>query len=879
MSLRSLLVRPRRRAPRRLRPRLLGASAALAAPALLLGGTAPATAAQPPVDQPAYVEQTPPLSTRWTAEVGPDNALPEYPRPQLTRERWQSLNGVWQFEQAADLTTGVPTGEDLPERVLVPYPVESALSGIQREVQRMWYRRTVEVPQDWRVGGERPVRPTAVGGGALGQGGNRLWLHFGAVDHDTVVYVNGQQATTHRGGYDAFSVDVTPYLTRSGPQEVIVGVEDLTDATGQPVGKQREGAKGGIFYTPSSGIWQSVWMEPKPTSSIERLDTTPDLATSSLGLTVRATGSALQRVRAVAVDRATGAEVGRVEGRANAPLSLPVPGARLWSPDSPTLYDLRVRLLDRDGRGLDTVGSYFGMRSVGIMEGEDGRNHIALNGKILFNNAVLDQGFWPDGIYTAPTDQALASDLVLAKRLGFNTVRKHIKVEPDRWYYHADTLGMLVWQDMPAMRLDPLPDAAAQAQFEAELHTMVEQHRSWTSIVAWVPFNEGWGEWSSQATGRIAASVKEQDPSRLVDAHSGVNCCLSKGDSGQGDIVDFHQYVGPASPRPDAARVASDGEHGGLGLRTPGHEWFTDGTSFAYEITDSSKELTDRYVQVADDLKGVAATCGLSGSVYTQTSDVEAEINGFVTYDRAVEKMDVDRVRAVNQEVTASADGRRPPALDTGPGTPGLTGVGSWPADEGSGAVAADQVGDADLTLRGGAGWTAGVSGSALAFDGVDDQATTAGPVLDTTGSYSVAAWVRLDADTGFATAVGQDGDDLSTFFLQRSGADGRFAFSAAGGRALSDDEPEVGRWYHLVGVRDVATSTYTLYVDGKRQGAQGSFSACAPGEASTGPLTVGRAKFGGQPVDFWPGAVDQVHAYDRALNAQEVADLYASGR
>ena len=544
MSLRSLLVRPRRRAPRKLRPRLLGASAALAAPALLLGGTAPATAAQPPVDQPAYVEQTPPLSTRWTAEVGPDNALPEYPRPQLTRERWQSLNGVWQFEQAADLTTGVPTGEDLPERVLVPYPVESALSGIQREVQRMWYRRTVEVPQDWRVGGERPVRPTAVGGGALGQGGNRLWLHFGAVDHDTVVYVNGQQATTHRGGYDAFSVDVTPYLARSGPQEVLVGVEDLTDATGQPVGKQREGAKGGIFYTPSSGIWQSVWMEPKPASSIERLDTTPDLATSSLGLTVRATGSALQRVRAVAVDRATKAEVGRVEGAANAPLSLPVPNAKLWSPDSPTLYDLKVQLLDRGGRVEDTVGSYFGMRSVGIMKGEDSRNHIALNGKILFNNAVLDQGFWPDGIYTAPTDEALASDLVAAKRLGFNTVRKHIKVEPDRWYYHADTLGMLVWQDMPAMRISPAPDAAAQAQFEAELHTMVDQHRSWTSIVAWVPFNEGWGEWDPQATGRIATSVKAQDPSRLVDAHSGVNCCFSKGDSGQGDIIDFHQYVG-----------------------------------------------------------------------------------------------------------------------------------------------------------------------------------------------------------------------------------------------------------------------------------------------------------------------------------------------
>jgi hypothetical protein len=803
--------------------------------------------------EPVYEKQIPPLSTPWTDQVGPDNALPEYPRPQLTRDRWLTLNGVWQFEEVTRFGGLPPIGRDLPERILVPYPVESALSGIQRSVDRMWYRRTVEVPRDWRVGS--------------GSRGQRLLLHFGAVDYDTTVYVNGRLATEHRGGYDRFSVDITDLVTRRGPQEIVVGVEDLTDQTFQPVGKQRERSDGGIFYQGSSGIWQSVWLEPVPAVSVAGLEMTPELATSSLDLTVDVPAATGQQVEAVASDRVTGEVVGRVTGAPNAPLSLPVPDAKLWSPDSPTLYDLTVTV--RDGREVvDTVGSYFGMRSIEVVRGADGVNRLALNGEVLFHNATLDQGFWPDGLNTAPTDEALRYDLELHRELGFNAVRKHIKVEPDRWFYHADTLGLLVWQDMPAMRTGARPPLAAQQQFEVELDEVVEEHDSWTSVVAWVPFNEGWGEWSREATGRIADEIEAADPSRIVNAHSGVNCCDSLGDSGRGDVIDFHQYLGPASPVPDATRVAIDGEHGGLGLRTPGHEWFTDGRSFAYEMTPDSATLTRRYVEVGEDLERLA-TCQLSAGVYTQLTDVEAEVNGFVTYDRQVVKMDVDRVREVNERIIAAGDGDGGPAPS--PGTPGLGGVGYWPADEGAGEVAGDVVGDADLALRNGAGWAPGVSGAALQLDGVDDDAVTSGPVVDTTGPYSVSAWVRLDRIPFFATAVGQDGRRESSFFLQFSGADGRFAFSTIGDRAVADAPPEAGRWYHLVGTRGV-DGTHTLYVDGVPQ--QDTFTECA-GRRSVGPLTVGRALFNGGEVDRWPGQVDEVRVFDRALSADEVAELH----
>jgi len=817
----------------------------LAAAFLLTAGVAgPAGAAPPRADAPTWHKGIPPLATPWTDQVGPDNALPDYPRPQLTRERWQNLNGVWEFAKA-ETGQAVPAGQELGERVLVPYPIESALSGIQRHEDRMWYRRTFTVPATWKV-----------------KKGNRLQLHFGAVDYDAKVFVNGAQVATHRGGYDGFDVDVTDALKGTGPQELIVWAEDLTDATGQPIGKQRRTSDHGIFYQGSSGIWRTVWMEPVAASSIDSLKLTPDVAGGVLKVTANTIRGEGLKVRAVA--RAGGKVVGRVTGVAGTQLKVPVPNAKLWSPDSPFLYDLEVTLLN-GARTVDSVGSYFGMREVGTKAGADGKLRIALNGKILFNMANLDQGFWPDGLNTAPTDAALKFDLQQDKAMGFNTVRKHIKVEPDRWYYWADKLGLMVWQDMPATNTSPMP-VEWRDQFQSELHEMVREHQSWTSIVAWVPFNEGWGEWDRTATGEIADAVKAQDPSRLVNAHSGVNCCNSKGDSGKGDVIDYHQYLGPATPAPSGTRVAIDGEHGGYGLKVSNHMWFGDGQ--AYEMEPDSATLTNKYVQNQEDVLTSAKSCGISAAIYTQITDVEAELNGFFTYDRQVAKMDLGQVRAINTKIIAQADGSSTNVPQPPPGTPGLTGVSFYPLD----GNATDEAGDHDGTVVGGAAF----ADRGLELNGTTQYVDLNAPILNTASDYSAAAWVKLDkADGTFQTVISQDGPSNSDFFLQYSGADQRWAMSFVGGRALSPVKPEVGRWYHLVGVRDSVKGELRLYVDGQLAGTQ---SACLPQAGPTGNTVIGRGKYGGNPVDYLDGTVDQVHLYDRALSATEIEDLYDSG-
>jgi hypothetical protein len=657
------LAAPRRRTTAVLATLLLAASAATLGYVLSSAGVGPFAGDPNPaaaaVD--GWTEGTPPLTTPWTKDVSPSNALPQYPRPQLRRSHWRNLNGVWQFA-AAKAGEAPPTGRKLGERVLVPYPIESALSGIQRHEDHMFYRRTFTVPRSWGVGSSRHLR-----------------VNFGAVDYQATVWVNGERVARHTGGYDDFSVDVTSALKRKGPQEIVVGVEDRTDDTWQPVGKQRQVADRGIFYTSSSGIWQTVWMEPVArTGFVRRLVMTPDIDSSTLRLTV-ATGGSAYRLSVHAVVRSDSRRVSAANGPVDRPFRLRVPRERLWSPAHPYLYHLDVSL--RRGRTtVDRVSSYFGMREIGTKVDGDGRLHITLNHKILFLMSTLDQGFWPDGIYTAPTDAALRHDIAATKRLGFNTIRKHLKVEPDRWYYHADRLGMLVWQDMPAMRVrfaadraDDTPPPAAREVFERQLHRMVDQHRSWTSIIGWVPFNEGWGEWNRDDTGRIADSVKRQDPSRLVDAHSGVNCCTSLGDSGRGNVIDWHTYTGPATPTPSGVRVATDGEHGGFGLEVPGHMWFEDGG--AYQMAHTKDELTQLYVDNQEEVLQTAQRCGTSGAVYTQTTDVEHEVNGLYTYDRRVEKMDFDRVRAVNREIVEQASGDGLPAVTPSSGgvRPGAT--------------------------------------------------------------------------------------------------------------------------------------------------------------------------------------------------------------
>jgi hypothetical protein len=814
---------------------------------LLLTGSLGLTATAEPADDWALGE--PRLTTPWTHDVSPDNALPEYPRPQLVRDEWRNLNGVWEFAGATE-GERPPFGTTLPERILVPYPTESALSGIQRHEDHMWYRRTFDVPAKWRIGGD-----------------NRLVMHFGAVDYEATVYVNGHQVATHTGGYGAFSADVTDALKPRGEQELVVGVTDRTDATWQPVGKQRAVPDRGIFYEAASGIWQTVWLEPVPATHVTTLDLVPDVDESTLELTVNTAGTADDVVADVVV-RDGRRVVSRMRGAVDEPLSVPVPGAKLWSPDTPFLYDLDVVLRDRGGHGrpLDRVSSYFGMREIGTAEGEDGRLRITLNGEVLFLMSTLDQGYWPDGIYTAATDEALRFDLEAHKRLGFNTVRKHIKTEPDRWYYHADRLGLLVWQDMPSMRTGGRPPADAAAQFEAELHELVEQKKNWTSVIGWVPFNEGWGEWSREDTGRIAEEVAEQDPTRLVNAHSGVNCCDSLGDSGKGHVIDWHAYVGPATPTPDGQRVAIDGEHGGYGLEVEGHMWFGEG--HAYEMVPDSESLTAAYVENQRAVLQAARSCAISGAIYTQVTDVEHEVNGFFTYDRQVEKMDFEAVREINEEIIEQADGSGG-GVDPGPGTPGLDGVHAYPFDEGSGDVAADPVGGADATLTG-AEWTDGVRGTAVSFDGAG-EADTGAALANPRGSYSVSAWVRLDeAGQDFQTVVSQDTGTHSAFFLQYSGQDQRWAMSDVGLRTLSPEKPEPGRWYHLVGVRDVKAGTLSLYVDGEHAQTK---SACLA-DAGEGNTVIGRAQYGGQEVDHLRGDVDEVRIFDRALSPEEIAEL-----
>ncbi|MFE4672814.1 PA14 domain-containing protein [Streptomyces sp. NPDC056723] len=557
------------------------------------------------------------LRTKWADEVGPKNAHPEYPRPQLTRDAWQNLNGEWQFA-AAKSGDKPPVGKQLDKKILVPYPVESQLSGIERHEDRMWYRRTFTVPAGWKVGD-----------------GKRLQLNFGAVDWQSEVYVNGTKVADHKGGYDKFSADITDALKPGRTQELIVGVYDPTDAQGgenPPVGKQRLDPSG-IWYTPSSGIWQTVWMEPVAADHAADLKITPDVKAGTATVEAKGVRDGVP-VTATAYDGKR--RVATASGVTGAPLTLKIDKAHLWSPDDPFLYNLKVNV------GKDSVGSYFGMRSISV-EKVNGTPRTLLNGKPVFMMATLDQGFWPDGLHTAPTDEALAYDLKMHKQMGFNSVRKHIKVEPDRWFYWADKLGLMVWQDMPAM--SAAPDAAARAEYEREMKTMIDQHSSHPSVVMWVTFNEGWGQYD---VGRIAEQAKAWDPTRLVNNMSGLNLGA---DGGTGDIMDEHGYPSPAlPPHPDGKRALVSGEYGGLGLAVPGHAW---AVQQSYVDVDPAKYTDDYLARLAEVHK--LACQGSNGAVYTQISDVEGELNGLMTYDRKIVKPDVKRVKAAQDALIRDA--------------------------------------------------------------------------------------------------------------------------------------------------------------------------------------------------------------------------------
>lgn len=579
---------------------------------------------------------TPRLTTPWTnAALQAAVPLPEYPRPQMTRPDWINLNGKWSYNGGgaapnADAPPATAPGFPAnPEQILVPYPVESYLSGIQRMNDRnMWYKRSFTIPSNWS--------------------GRRVQLHFGAVDRKATVYINGQWVGQHSGGFDAFSFDITPFL-RAGSNDVVVGAFDPTDGMDM-LGKQTLNP-GGIFYTPSSGIWQTVWLEATPTARITRLDMTPDVANNRLRIIVRAEGLSGQTVEAIASTGAT--QIGTATGSANVEFTIPVSNPRLWSPDDPFLYDLKVRL--RSGTNIvDEVGSYFGMRTVSIGT-IGGIPRPLINGKYVFQFGPLDQGFWPDGLYTAPTDAALLFDLQATKDLGFNMVRKHIKVEPQRWFYWADKLGLLVWQDMPHA-WDAEANATVRARVEAQDREIVDEHRSSPSIISWVIFNESWGDFEMQ---RMAGVFKGWDSSRLINTHSGIN--FAPGDSGFGDIIDIHDYPGPIAPNYQTNRPAVLGEYGGNGLRVDGHMWNSASTC-CYVLYPDSNTLTNAYIAQVNSVRELATAKGLSAAVYTEITDVEDELNGFYTYDRYIQKMDFARVRNANRALIEGIPYFRPGA-------------------------------------------------------------------------------------------------------------------------------------------------------------------------------------------------------------------------
>lgn len=538
-----------------------------------------------------------------------------------------NLNGLWQYAPS-DGHGAPPFGHTLKDQVLVPYPIESVLSGVQKHADYMFYRRLVNIPAAFTAHGQH------------------VQLNFGAVNYDATVYVNGTQVTQHTGGYTSFSADVTSALRPHGPQEIIVAVHAPVDAANIMVGKQRLKPEG-IFYTAASGIWQSVWLEPVPATSLAQLTFTPARSLDAFDVMAKVQGNDANATLHVTA-YANGQVVGEASGPAGQPLHLNITHPHLWSPQDPFLYTFKATLTQGDQH--DEVTSYAGLRTIAV-EKVDGRNRIVLNGKPTFLLATLDQGYWPDGIYTAPTDAALKFDIQKTKDLGFNTIRKHIKVEPARWYYWTDRIGLMVWQDMPAMptdRNDKLSDTD-KANFRTAVSAIVEQLKGETSIIGWIPFNEGWGQWNIPAAAELAAQVKQLDPSRLVDARSGANCCDTKGDPHAGDVYDVHDYQGPGLPSPDAQRAAIDGEHGGLTLGIPGHVWLNTPIN-PYGAVKDRDALNAGYVANTAVLRDKGVPKGMSGSVYTQITDVEGEHNGLFTYDRKVEKVDEGRVREINEE-------------------------------------------------------------------------------------------------------------------------------------------------------------------------------------------------------------------------------------
>ncbi|MFL5830165.1 MAG: LamG-like jellyroll fold domain-containing protein [Solirubrobacteraceae bacterium] len=825
-----------------------------------------------------YAVKAFPLRTPWTHSVSTVAPLPDYPRPQLARRDWLNLNGRWQFE-AARAHERPPFKRSLAETILVPYPVQSPLSGIERQVVAGWYRRTFTVPTKWN--------------------GQHVLLNFGAVSWAAIVYVNGHLAGTHRGDYDAFSLDVTRLLRAGAVNELVVGYSDPIGLAGEPVGKQVPGAPSGFYHTASSGIWQTVWLEPVAAEHITDLDVTPQVQRDRVTIDATTTGPAKQRMSVQAT--AAGRVVASATARSGHPVALRIPHPHLWSPSDPYLYGLRLRLTDR-GHPVDDVTSYFGMRSIALGQA-GGFTRLMLNGHFLFQSGALAQGYWPDGLYTAPTDAALRFDLQAAKRLGFNMVREHVKVEPARWYYWADKLGVLVWQDMPNMPVSAptAPRPPARAEFRRELSAIVVQHRSDPAIVTWVPFNEGWGQFDLDG---VTAAIRRLDPSRPIDSQSGsANCCDAL-ESARSDIRDSHLYSGPFTAATDR-RASVIGEYGGVLAFAPAADrWPAVATSIGspavpWPLAWVVGVLRRQFAALAFEMRAQ----GLSAAVFTELAAYEQEL-GIISYDRRVYTMPVDEVRQLNRQlIDRSArveDWVGPAVVPTG--TTGL-----WQFDEGHGTLATDASGRRHaLRLYSGAGWTRGVGGSGLAIRRAGQFAASATAVLDTARSFTVSAWLQAarprqsgsaisqlaSTGTGFSLGIATAGASPQTRPGEVASGHPPAAHRTwwtflvpdhSGCSALScgvladmhyDDgrnNPQTGRWYEVTGVYDAGTSTVSVYVDGVAEDVE---HVTAP-PAARGPLVIGAGLLDYSPTDVFIGAIDELRTYARALTPGEVWELY----